>query len=80
MLIFDSGTLSTLLSSIVQTSLRVSSGSAIFDKMQDVWRSNELTNRYVFRYILLFKSIAVMGLDIFTAITMISSDHVSGKA
>lgn len=39
-------------------------------------QSKELTERYVFRYILLFKSIAVMGLDIFTAITMISSDHV----
>ncbi|KAI9636117.1 putative vacuole protein, partial [Dioszegia hungarica] len=31
--------------------------------------------KYVWRYILLFKSLAVYGLDIFTAVTMISSDR-----
>lgn len=33
--------------------------------------------RYIWRYILLFKSLAVYGLDIFTAVTMVSSSHVS---
>ncbi|KAK8847653.1 hypothetical protein IAR55_005512 [Kwoniella newhampshirensis] len=31
--------------------------------------------KYIFRYVWLLKSIAVYGLDIFTAVTMISSDH-----
>jgi hypothetical protein len=36
-----------------------------------------MTNdRYVWRYILLLKSFTVYGLDIFVAVTMISSEHV----
>jgi hypothetical protein len=33
-------------------------------------------DRYVWRYILLLKSFTVYGLDIFVAVTMISSEHV----
>lgn len=36
-----------------------------------------LTRRYIIKYILILKNLAIYGLDIFTATTYILSDHVS---
>lgn len=33
-------------------------------------------HRYILRYVFLLKSVAVYALDIFTAVTMVSSNHV----
>lgn len=33
-------------------------------------------SRYILKYILILKSFAIYGLDVFTATTMILSDHV----
>jgi len=44
-----------------------------------VLEGTELTGRYVWRYILLLKSFTVYGLDIFVAVTMISSEHVRSR-
>jgi hypothetical protein len=51
----------------------VMSGDGDGDEDGDGYLTND---RYVWRYILLLKSFTVYGLDIFVAVTMISSEHV----
>ncbi|ORY30221.1 hypothetical protein BCR39DRAFT_466825 [Naematelia encephala] len=47
-----------------------------FINVSEFHRTDILTRlKYVWKYILILKAFAVMGLDIFTAVTMISSNH-----
>ncbi|RSH92426.1 hypothetical protein EHS25_008841 [Saitozyma podzolica] len=49
-----------------------------FVNVREFHKTDFLTRlKYIWRYILLIKSMAVYGLDIFTAVTMISSNNVS---
>jgi len=47
-----------------------------FINVREFHRNDFMTRlKYIWKYVLILKSLAVYGLDIFTAITMISSDH-----